>query len=339
MRPRNPPWVPPGSDPAAQPGRAAVGGPEKLVWPSLGEYVRWRTSEWAGFPALAVAIGRANLPAAGEGLDELTLTYGDDPAQRLLLCRPAAEPGGDRRERSTAVLFVHGGSWKTQEPEGYRFVVRWFARRGFPAAAGGYRLVPGARWPAQCRDVAGAAVELMRRTGARRVLLAGHSAGAHLAAAALYAREERRALGLADSDVAGLIVMSGPLDWRLICPRPDACPLIQDLMGGDDGWDAADPARLVANGDPWPVLAVHGATDPLVNSAASVSFARRTERAGSPTRLRVLEGAGHSTLLWGFLDGREPGTVVERFAEDADASAAGEPVPAQDAGSPREEHS
>ncbi len=299
-----------------------------LAWPSRSEYLRWRAAEWAGYPALGIAMTRANAPETAQGLAEETVSFGEDPAQRLLLSLPdpragttAPKTGGDAN--ACAVLFVHGGSWKTQEPERYRFVARWFAARGLPAGAQGYRHVPGALWPAQRDDVLAAARALKERTGATRIVLAGHSAGAHLAAAAVYDRVARRATGLADEEIAGLIVLSGPLDWRLICPRPEVCPLIQDLMGSDEGWDAADPTLLVSDGDTWPVLAIHGARDPLVNASATTSFATRVARAGAPARLEVLPEAGHSTLLWGFLDGREPGTVMEGFlAELTDPHAA-----------------
>jgi acetyl esterase/lipase len=239
--------------------------------------------------------GRVPIP----GWARETIAYGPAPDQRMVLTLAdggrCGEPGTD------AVLFVHGGSWRTGTPEDYAFVGSWFARHGMASGVTGYRHVPESTWPAQQADVLAALVTLRERTGATRVVMAGHSAGAQLAAAALYDRDARRFAGTDDDVIVGLVAMSGPLDFGVICPQKRYCPLIAQLMDRLDDWESADPAALLRPGDIWPVLVMHGERDPVVNVASSVSFAAKAGEAGAYAQLVVRRDLGHAGLLRTFL--------------------------------------
>jgi arylformamidase len=108
-------------------------------------------------------------------------------------------------------VFVHGGNWQALTVDDSSFAAPGFLARGVAFAAVGYELAPGAtldeivaavrrclRW---LRDHAG-------ELGAdpARLQVSGHSAGAHLVAAALAADEE-----LAGA-VAGVVLLSGMYD-------------------------------------------------------------------------------------------------------------------------------
>lgn len=118
------------------------------------------------------------------------------------------------------VVFLHGGSFikgdKDLEVGGhdvYGNIARFYASRGYGVALVNYRLQPEATWLEQLDD-AGAAVAWVMREAARygagdSVVLMGHSAGAWMAARLVFDRDVHQRHGFDESDVAGVIVVSG----------------------------------------------------------------------------------------------------------------------------------
>jgi len=302
---------------------ADSGAPAPPRWPTRSEHARWRRAELFAYAGVGLAVARANV-GKPIGIVEETLRYGGDIDQRIVLVRPADAAG----VRGLAV-FVHGGSWKSGSPERYRFAGRWFAKRGYAAGVVGYRHVPEHVFPAQLADILCAWAllrELAPRFGASAdgAIIAGQSAGAHLAALAVYGAAARAA-GIPDEATCAVALVSGPLDLGVLCPRKEFCPLIGELMGGDAGWDVADPVLQVGAGDTWPLLVIHGAKDPLVNVAGSASFADKARQQGAPVTLDVVPEGHHVDLVRVFVDGDSASRTLEGFVA---GPASGRAVPA-----------
>ncbi|MBA4354747.1 MAG: esterase, partial [Novosphingobium sp.] len=145
-----------------------------------------------------------------------TIAYGKDPLQ-VLDFWPAILPdiGGTAR-RAPLVLYVHGGGWKrgSKDSATGRAKPVHYPGQGYAFASINYRLVPAATVEQQAADVAGALAALLARADAlgidrTRVVLMGHSAGAHLVA--LVGTDERylRGAGLSFADVDGVIPNDG----------------------------------------------------------------------------------------------------------------------------------
>jgi acetyl esterase/lipase len=265
----------------------------------------WRLAETLSW--LPVGIGlRVRSVGRARGLVEERLDFGRDSAQHLLFMRPeGASP------ETPFVYFVHGGSWHAGSPQRYRAVGRFLARHGYAAALAGYRLAPGAVFPAQLHDTLdGLAAALRHARGvglsADRVLLVGQSAGAHLAALAAFDTETREKRGLGAIDIAGLLAISGPLDFAVLCPRRSLCPAIERLMGGPDGWETADPARFAHAGPDVPVLCLHGSRDPLVPPEVAASFVLRVNGSEGDHATFMADPAGHHADLTRLFFGSSP---------------------------------
>jgi arylformamidase len=140
-----------------------------------------------------------------------TLAYGAAALQRLDVWRAKAAAGP-----SPLIVFVHGGGWKRGSKDNATgsFKHDHYPAEGYAFASIDYRLVPDATVEQQAADVAAALRSLIDRADAfgidrGKIVLMGHSAGAHLVA--LVGTDERylKGAGLSFADVAGVIPIDG----------------------------------------------------------------------------------------------------------------------------------
>ncbi len=184
------------------------------------------------------------------------IAYGQDPAQRLDVYAPAAAA------KAPVIVMMHGGAWalgsKTAHSVVDAKVAHWLPR-GYVFVSVETRLLPAANPVEQARDLA-AAVAYVQKHAAEwggdgaRVVLMGHSAGAHLAALlaadpSLGAKSGLRAvLGTVALDSAAYDV-SQIMNARHL-------GLYDRAFGSDPAfWSAASPTQQV-RGKPAPALLV-----------------------------------------------------------------------------------
>ncbi len=168
----------------------------------------------------------------------------------------------------------------------------------------------GGGWPGTFDDVA-AAVDILPGLAAKAagglvdaaaVLLAGHSAGGHLAlwAAARNRLPAGERWHSATSQVRGVLALAAVTDLAECDARGLGGGAVRLLMGGGpDRYPAryalADPARLV----PLSALArlVHGADDEVVPCQLSTDYAALAASAGGEAVCSVLPGYGHFEVI------------------------------------------
>ena len=160
---------------------------------------------------------RHPLPA---GVDcHLDQPYGQDRLQRFDVYAPAGA-------RSAPVLvFWHGGGWTNGYRDYVRFMAPHVVKRGFVLVAPSYRLAPAHRLPAAYDDaqsVLACVLSHCDRWGgdASRVVLSGHSAGAHLATLVSLRQADRVAHGMPADAVRACLPVSGIMDLQHPCPIP-----------------------------------------------------------------------------------------------------------------------
>ena len=237
-------------------------------------------------------LGLVNSVVPNEGY-ELTpdIAYGPAPRQRLDVYRPtSASP------TAQVLVFFYGGAWKSGDRRDYRFVGQTFASRGFTVVIPDYRLYPDVRFPAFVQDAATAVAWTERhlaRPGraAPRIVLAGHSAGAHIAALLALDESYLAAAGTSAESVAAVVGLAGPYAFD-----PTAYRSIRPIFAS-----AADPARArpVSYARPAapPMLLLHGSDDTTVRPENSQRLAKRLQALGSQARYLPLEDVGHIEIL------------------------------------------
>lgn len=123
--------------------------------------------KWA---AVAEAF-RADMASAGRA--EFDIAYGSGERNSFDLFKPEGEPNG-------LLLFVHGGYWMRFDKSFWSHLAAGPLAHGFAVAMPGYTLCPAIRIGGIVKEIGQAmAVAAERIPGP--VLLAGHSAGGHLA--------------------------------------------------------------------------------------------------------------------------------------------------------------
>lgn len=154
-----------------------------------------------------------------------SILYGKSQRQQIDLYSPQ-----DAVDDLPVILFVHGGGWSMGDKRNVEAKPGHFTSAGYIFASTGYRLVPNVRVEDQAKDV-GAAVQALVGQAAtigidpKRIVLMGHSAGAHLAA--LVAADPQYSgdafgaikgvilLDGAGYDVAKAMEDAGPRQWQM----------------------------------------------------------------------------------------------------------------------------
>jgi arylformamidase len=139
-----------------------------------------------------------------------TAAYMADGHPRHGLDIYGSQPG----EKRPVVFWIHGGGWQTGSKSDVKAKPDWFVSKGFLFVSINYRLLPEVDMETLTQDVARAFgwvhANIDRYGGdPSRILVAGHSAGAQLAA--LLSTDERylRAEGASLKDIIGCIPVDG----------------------------------------------------------------------------------------------------------------------------------
>jgi len=197
----------------------------------------------------------AALPAGARV--ERDLAYGTEAAQTMDVYLPAGRPAG------AVIVLVHGGGWAIGDKANPAVVTAKVAHwlpAGIVVVSINYRLLPRADVLQQAADVARAIAFVQAhaagwRADPARVVVVGHSSGAHLAALLAADPALAEAEGAA-AWLATILLDSAALDAVEIMRKPHR-PLYDRALGATEAdWMALSPLhRLRAR--PAPILIVH----------------------------------------------------------------------------------
>ncbi|MBN8501355.1 MAG: alpha/beta hydrolase [Sphingomonadales bacterium] len=181
-------------------GAALVAG--TLAEARPGERLRQRLAQRGADPAAA---------AVPQPTPKQTMSYGSDRKQQLDFYPPA---NGDRR--APLIVFVHGGGWKrgSKDNADGNWKAPHYTASNYAYASINYRLVPDATVEQQGADVASALrylIDNAARLGfdPSRIVLMGHSAGAHLVALVGTDEQYLRGAGLSFAALDGVLPIDG----------------------------------------------------------------------------------------------------------------------------------
>lgn len=222
------------------------------------------------------------------------LSYGSDPLQKLDYWSP-------KSANAPLVIFVHGGGWKRGDKGNAtgQYKAPHYVSEGYAFASINYRLVPKATVEQQAADVANA-IAYLRRDAAKlgfdpnRIVLMGHSAGAHLSALVGTDPQYLRAAGLDFSALDGVIPLDGAA-YDVPAQMTDGTKMMNDTYRQAFG---TDPVRQKALSPYWQAggpnapsfLIVHVERADGARQSAALGEALR--KAGTPAEVKAFEGKG-----------------------------------------------
>lgn len=232
----------------------------------------------------------ANVPAAfGDYRRIADVPYGGLQQQKLDLYVP------NGIVPRAAVVFWHGGRWEFGDKSDYRFVGAALAGLGCVGVVANYRHYPTVRMAGFMEDAARAALfaaDHARTYGldADRLVLMGHSAGAHMAALLALDTRHLAAAGRVPR-VAGLIGLSGPYDF-LPLQEDD----VRDMFGPPERYGESQPIQF-ARADAPPALLVHGLADDTVWPKNTRNLASALRAHGVAVQLRLYANNKHADTV------------------------------------------
>jgi arylformamidase len=248
---------------------------------------------------------RAEMLKAGRA--ELALAYGDTPRQTIDLF------GTEGADHAPLAMFVHGGWWRSLEPSTFSQMARGLSESGATVAVVGYDLCPNVGIADIIEQIRRACAFLWQRLG-RRMLVYGHSAGGHLAAA-MVGTDWASLYPKAPSDlVSAGYAVSGVFDLS---------PLVGISVNQDLRLDAEAARRLSPAF--WPVPSGR-VFDAVAGGLESSEFKRQSQlivqawRGEAETRYEEIAGMNHFTVIDALAD--QQSAMTHRVAELARRTAA-----------------
>ena len=244
------------------------------------------------------------VPAGVE--ERLGVEYGQGGSHPLLL--DLYVPTG-RTKAGPAILFIHGGAWKSGKRADMKYYCAKFAERGYVTATVTYRLLQEAPFPAAVQDVK-CAVRWLRANAAayrvdpNRIAVSGNSAGGHLAMMIGYSDDpslegDGGHPGVS-SRVLAVVDFYGATDLTTDYARNHK--LITDFLGGKTFEEApevfqlASPLSHLTKDDP-PTLIFQGTIDSLVPVAQADALADKLKELGIDYIYERYEGWPHAMDL------------------------------------------
>ncbi len=222
----------------------------------------------------------------------------------------------DTSRTAPVVLYIHGGYWQYSHPRDVSFVAQGLLENGVAVALAGYDLAPDAPLATIINQVRGAAVTLYHRIN-RRVAVAGHSAGGHLAAALTATRWHELDVRGPDDIVTAGVGISGVYE---------VAPLVQTSMNDKLRLSQDEAERL----SPvfWDVPkdrvfeAYVGGEESAELRRQAHDLAATWAAKGVETSYHAIEGANHFTVVEQMADPRSA-LVTTLAAQARDAAARG----------------
>lgn len=220
------------------------------------------------------------------------VAYGTDARQKLDIYTPE----GNASAALPVVIFFHGGAWRDGERDGYGFLGRAFASRGFVTVVADYRKAPSVRFPAFVQDTATAIAwvhnNIAKHNGdSNRIFLMGHSAGAHIAMMAALDPQWLAADNLKPDIIKGVIGLAGPYDFLPLTTESSKIALGQ--------WPDLTETQPItyARADAPPLLLLTGDKDTVVKPRNSKALAEKIDALGGEQQTKIYPGVDHADII------------------------------------------
>ena len=222
---------------------------------------------------------------------EPDVAYGIHRRQKLDIYEPLIEENKD-----IIIMFIYGGSWRSGERSNYRFIAQRFVSQGYTTIVPDYRLYPEIQFPAFVDDIAKAIVWTHRRYEQKnnppKIILVGHSAGAHIAALLALDNRYLKRAGASTKIISGWVSLAGPHAFNPLKTKSTK-PIFNNFASNIEQNKPTTFARSEAP----PGLLLHGKKDTIVYERNSTLLASAIKTKNGRITLRAIDDVGHIEIL------------------------------------------
>lgn len=198
------------------------------------------------------------------------------------------------------IVFFYGGGWQFGDRARIAPLAETLAAQGFVVVVPDYRVFPEVRFPGFIEDAA-AAIKWTQDNVARfggdptRIVLAGHSAGGHIATLVALDPSYAAYAGFDRSAIRGVVGMSAPYYH----PPDFRDTRLCEIFCSASDWRQVEPMHFVSADDP-PLLLLVGDQDTAVPPLAPMLEA--ATGAGARVESRTYVGVDHGGTYRAFMD-------------------------------------
>lgn len=234
-----------------------------------------------------------------------TVSYGQNVSQTIDIALPGETTVSTTVPAAGAppplLVFIHGGYWQELSKTDSRFAALDCISNGWAFAALDYTLAPAADVPTiveECRQAINTLGTKAKAIGfdPTRIVVAGSSAGAHLAAMVGLAPQGQTVT------ICGTVLVSG-----IFALEPLIGTSINDALGLDTAVAVANSPLLADLGSFPPSVVAYGDNETAEFKAQSVAFAARLSDAGTTTVPLEVPDRNHFDVI---LELATPGTKL-----------------------------
>lgn len=262
----------------------------KLKWPlraAMSAAMVWLSSACSPVTVLNAMVPENGYQRIAD------VAYGSHERQKLDIY---LANGKDRGSPASTIIFFYGGSWESGNKKDYKFVAEALTAQGFDVVIPDYRVYPQVVFPAFVEDGASVvawAKQHLDDYGAsdERLFVAGHSAGAHIAALLTLDASYLEQAGLTPSVFKGMIGLAGPYDFL-----PLKSDTLKTIFGPEEQRWRSQPIHYADAGNP-PMLLLVGEDDRTVLPKNSYNLAAKIREKGGNVQLETFDEYGHVAMV------------------------------------------
>lgn len=210
------------------------------------------------------------------------IAYGDKQWQKLDIYQPAK----DKQNNGRALVFFYGGSWDSGNKEMYYFIADVFVSLGYTVIIPDYVKYPDAHFPEFMYDGAAALAWTKRNIknysiDQDSIVVAGHSAGAHMGALLLANQQYLAKHQLKPTDFLGFVGLAGPYRFNPKKPR------LVEIFGPEKNFPNMHVTTFV-DGDEPPMLLLHSKADTTVFTSNQTALIEALHSTGDQESKAIL---------------------------------------------------
>jgi acetyl esterase/lipase len=225
----------------------------------------------------------------------LDIAYGSDPKQKLDIYLPKKKPVG-----APVFVYIHGGGFFEGDRLHYGYVAGPMANNGIITVVMSYRLTPQFRFPDQPQDVEQALAWVYHNIKSyggnrNRIYIAGHSAGAILAAYVAVKTDWLARMSLPANLIKGSVPISARYDLRkAVSNRPS------EYTSTPESQEQASPILHIEH-PPRRMIVARGGLEEAIDKP-SQEFAEKLREKGSRVEVIVGDGLDHDGIAISLRD-------------------------------------